>query len=200
MRPNPSRLSVILAPGRVLGPACVLFLGSAAAAAAGPGIVMSTVQARDGQTAQVTATLSAGGGTVAGTQNDFSFDPVNIPVATKSATNQRPDCTVNPAINKGATSFAFQPARCSGTACVGVRVIVFATDNNDPIPNGSVLYRCNVHVSATAPSGAYHLAVSRAILSDPKGKRVCGTGSHDPPCKGNVDGTVKVGAAARHRR
>jgi len=172
--------------------ACALFLGSAAAWAQGPGIVMSTVTAAPGETIDVTATLATGGEMVAGTQNDFSFDPVNTPVGTRGTTTLRPDCTFNPDINKAATSFAFQPAGCTGMDCVRVRAIVFATDNTDPILDGALLYTCKINVPTTAAGGSYPLAVSGAILSNPTGQRVCGTGASDPPCTGNVDGAVTL--------
>jgi len=173
--------------------ACALFLGSAAAWAQGPGIVMSTVTAAPGETIDVTATLATGGEMVAGTQNDFSFDPVNTPVGTRGTTTLRPDCTFNPDINKAATSFAFQPAGCTGMDCVRVRAIVFATDNTDPILDGALLYTCKINVSATAADGSDPLAVSGAILSNPTGQRVCGTGTSDPPCTGNTNGAVNIG-------
>jgi hypothetical protein len=157
----------------------------------GPGIALSRVTGEKGQRVAISATLSTGGSDVAGTQNDFSFDPVNIPVARRP--NGRPDCAVNPDIDKGGTSFAFQPAGCTGTDCVRVRALVLSTDNTDPIPDGSELYTCNIDVAAEAPDGVYPLTLSGTILSSPAGVRVCGSGASDPPCTGNVNGSITIG-------
>jgi MYXO-CTERM domain-containing protein len=158
----------------------------------GPGIRLNRVTAMAGQTVVISATLSTDGSDVAGTQNDFSFDPANIPVGRTAA--GRPNCAVNPAIGKEATAFSFQPAGCAPEACTAVRALVLSISNTDPIPDGSVLYTCNIEVAAGAPDGTYPLAVSGVILSSPAGTRVCGTGAADPPCTGNENGAVILGA------
>jgi MYXO-CTERM domain-containing protein len=81
-----------------------------------------------------------------------------------------PDCTANDAIKKEATAFGFLPAGCSGTACTGVRALVFgikASTANKLIPDGSVLYTCNVAISATAEDGTYPLTISNVVMSYP---------------------------------
>jgi hypothetical protein len=63
---------------------------------------------------------------------------------------------VNDAIEKGGTSFAFQPSGCTaGTDCTGVRALVLALDNVDPIPTGSVLYTCQVAIAGDAADGDF---------------------------------------------
>lgn len=161
--------------------------------AGGPGLQLSTVTAAPGQEVAVTATLSAGGKGVAGTQNDFSFKPPGVTVKQKA--NGKPDCTVNPAINKSASTFVFRPAGCSGDACNAVRVLVFSTEDVAAIPDGSALYTCTLQVGAKAATGAVPLELSGTILSDPTGSRVCGSAAKDPPCAGNVNGSVTVGKA-----
>ena len=55
---------------------------------------------------------------------------------------------MNPDINKGGTSFAFQPSGC--TAALPARAsaaLVLALDNVVPIPDGSVLYTCQVAIA-----------------------------------------------------
>jgi len=106
---------------------------------------------------------------VAGTQNDISFDP-KAPIAANSS--NQPDCTANPDIHKNGTSFAFQPAGCTpGTTCTGVRALVLALNNVDPIPSGSVLYTCQVAIAADA-TGSIPLPCSNAGAGDPDGNPV----------------------------
>jgi hypothetical protein len=104
---------------------------------------------------------------VAGTQNDITF-PAQANVIADN--HGHPTCSVNPDINKGATSFAFQPPGCTpGTDCTAVRALVLALDNVMPIPDGSVLYTCEVAIAADAANGTYPLTCSNAGASDPNG-------------------------------
>ena len=119
-----------------------------------------------GETVDVAVTLVAGGA-VAGIQNDIGFDP-EIPIAARP--NGRPDCAVNPAIDKPGTSFGFLPPSCQpGVDCTGVRALVLSLDNVELIPVGAVLYTCQVAIAATAEPGPYSLRCSGAAASDPDG-------------------------------
>ncbi len=148
-----------------------------------PAIQAPSFDAQPGTTVEFNVTLLAGTNQVAGTQNDIGFQP-KARIAAKA--NGKPDCTVNPSINKGATSFAFRPSGCSGETCTGIRALVLATDNVDPIPDGSVLYTCKVTVAADANS-AYPLDVTGMILSDTDGNAIAGASG--------CDGAIIVGAA-----
>jgi MYXO-CTERM domain-containing protein len=120
-----------------------------------------------GQTVTVGVNLSTEGAEVAGTQNDIGFA---APIGVAARANGRPDCTVNGDISKGGTSFAFQPPGCTaGTDCTGVRALVLALDNVDPIPSGSVMYTCQVEVDSEAPNGDYPLTCTNPGASDPNG-------------------------------
>src|SRR6185369_6471529 len=104
-----------------------------------------------------------------------AFDPLNTPVvATGSG---RPDCTVNPDINKQATAFAFQPPGCVGASCTAFRAIVISLDNVDPIPDGSALYTFNVAISPGAAPGPYPLAISHVGMSTPAGQATPSSGT-----------------------
>ena len=165
----------------------------ATARAGGPGLRFSSATGAAGQEVTVTATLSTGGKSVAGTQNDFGYKPPGLTV--KSKANGTPDCTVNPSINKSASTFVFRPPGCGGDACNSVRVLVFSPGDVAAIPDGSVLYTCTLKVGPQA-SGALPLELSGTILSDPTGVRVCGSAANDPQCTGNTNGSVTVGKAA----
>jgi hypothetical protein len=142
-----------------------------------PSINLGTATGAPGTQVTFAATLSAAGASVAGTQNDIAFDAVNIPVARDASGN--PVCAVNPDINKNGTSFALQPAGCSGSGCTGVTALVLALDNTDPIADGKVLYTCRVNISAAAAPGVYPLTISRVHMSDPSGAPIPGATGHD---------------------
>jgi hypothetical protein len=139
-----------------------------------------------GQQVTVSVTLTSGGASVQGTQNDIAFA---VPLAVVAKTNGKPDCTVNADINKGATLFAFRPNGCTGTACTSFRALVLATDNVDQIPSGSVLYTCKVNIDTGAANGDYPLAITGVILSDPNGNYI-------PGATGN-SGTITVTTPTR---
>lgn len=143
-------------------------------APAGPGVYVRDLTLDAGATTgQIQVYLASAGQQFAGLQNDLAFAE-NIRVAARA--NGRPDCTVNPEINKPASSAAFRPPGCTGNACNAVRVIVLSTEDVDPIPDGSLLYTCNVTISASTNAT---LVLSNVILSTPAGGRVDGTGNQD---------------------
>jgi hypothetical protein len=145
-------------------------------------IVLSGASVRPGQTATVTATLQTGGASIAGTQNDITFDPRAVAIARKA--NGKPDCRANGALGKEGTAFNFLPQKCAPGSCDTVRALVLSLSNVAAIANGSVLYTCTVEVAGGAAPGAQALRLSRVGFSDPSGKAISGRG---------VDGTVTVG-------
>src|SRR5262249_21048675 len=120
-----------------------------------------------GQTVSFDVTLESGGQSVAGVQVDIAFDPNARIAATAS---NRPSCSVNPAINKNGTSFAFQPPGCTvGVSCTAVRSLVLALDNVDPIRDAPRLFPSNAATAPGAPNGVYPLPGSNAGAADPNG-------------------------------
>ncbi|MCK6556328.1 hypothetical protein L6Q96_17370 [Candidatus Binatia bacterium] len=161
----------------------------------GPGVRVDRVYTTAGQQVVFGAYLSTGGGDVAGTQSDLAFATAeNRYVTVVRKSNGRPDCSVNPEIDKSSTTFAFQPPSCTAETCTTVRAIVFSSEDVEPIPEGSLLYTCKVQVAVDAPDGDYPLTVSGTILSNPTGGRVCGPAAGNPPCTGDSSGAVVVGA------
>ncbi len=128
-----------------------------------------------GETVAVDVSLTADPDIVAGTENVIGFNPTDIAVAAKA--NGKPNCTVNPDIDKGGTAFAFQPSACTGTACVGVKALVLALDNVSPIPNGVVMYTCQVAIAAGATAGDKTLSITSPGASDPDGVAIPATAS-----------------------
>ncbi len=128
-----------------------------------------------GETVAVDVSLTATPEIVAGTENVIGFNPTDIAVAAKA--NGKPNCTVNPDIDKGGTAFAFQPSACTGTACVGVKALVLALDNVSPIPNGAVMYTCQVAIAAGATAGDKTLSITSPGASDPDGVAIPATAS-----------------------
>ncbi len=149
--------------------ACALWLALPASAGSAQTIAIGQAETQPGQRVSVQVVLNTDGQEIAGTQNEISFDPAAPIAATASG---RPDCRRNAAIDKGATSFSFRPNGCfeSGT-CTGVEAFVFALDNSDPIPTGSVLYTCDIAVGENA-DGTYALPCSNPLGSSPGGDAV----------------------------
>jgi MYXO-CTERM domain-containing protein len=144
-------------------------------------IIVGSASGEAGATVDVSVSLETGTD-VAGTQNDIAFA---APIAIAAKSNGKPDCAVNPEIDKGGTSFAFQPAGCTvGETCTGIRSLVLALDNVAPIPTGSTMYTCKVTIAENAEDGSYPLTCSNPGASDPDG------GALLAEC---TDGSVTVG-------
>ena len=123
-----------------------------------------------GAKVEVRVTLTADAGeAVAGTQNDLRFDPAVVAVS--ALEDGAPDCAVNPAINKMATAFGFRPAGCDPGRgeCTGVRALVLAFDNVEPIGDGAILYTCQLLVAADVAPGQYELINTRSGYAPPEG-------------------------------
>ena len=148
---------------------------AAARRASGPAITLSSASGRPGKLVTISATLSTGGATIAGAQNDLRFDPSILSVAVGS--KGKPDCFVNPAINKSASAFAFTPSGCSAKSCTGVRALILSLSDVKPIADGSNLYACQVAISADAMIGHHQLGIEKVSLSTPAGDAVSATGT-----------------------
>lgn len=126
---------------------------------------------RPGDLLEVAVRLIASNGElVTATQNDLELDPAVLSI--RSTSGGAPDCRVNPAIHKGATSFGFRPTGCDPVVgqCRSLRALVLAFDNLEVIPAGSVLYRCVVGIAGDAPAATVVLRGSGGIYSPPDGR------------------------------
>ena len=119
---------------------------------------------------------------MAGTQNDLEFQPEAAIAADK---NGRPLCVVGTGISKSGV-FAFRPPGCvpsgdgggTGVVCTGVRAIVVSLGIANPIiPDGSVLYSCDVAIAADAPPGDFPLINLNPGASAPSGEWLPTTGT-----------------------
>jgi hypothetical protein len=129
--------------------------------------VGSATVAPDGMVA-VAVTLASGVYPVAGVQADIAVDR-GLSVA--ALPDGKPDCQVNPDINKPASAFSFEPFGCQpGVNCRGVRALVLAVDNVDPIADGAVLFTCGVRVAVDTPPGTYSILLSGVVAGDPNGE------------------------------
>lgn len=144
---------------------------------------VSSVASAAGARVTIAVTLQTDGALIAGTQNDLHFDGVNISIAARL--DGTPDCTVEPAIRKNGTAFAFLASDCAGAACTTVRALVLALGNVDPIADGSALYQCTVEVAAGAANGAYPVSIDNIVMSGPQG--------NIPARFSGIDGRVFVG-------
>ncbi|MFI5367037.1 MAG: hypothetical protein ACHQ4J_15595, partial [Candidatus Binatia bacterium] len=161
-------------------------IATATAALPAAALRVSSAAGEAGARVTIAVTLQTGGARIAGTQNDLHVDGTNISLAAQP--DGTPDCTVEPAIRKNGTAFAFVPYGCVGAACTSVRVLVFAFDNVDPIADGSVLYQCTVAVAAGAANGVYAVSIDNIWMSDPQG--------NIPARASGIDGQVVVGEGA----
>jgi hypothetical protein len=136
---------------------------------------------RPGETVLIRVALDiTGGRQLAATQNDLHFDPVLLDF---TASNGRPDCRTNPAIDKPG-SIAFQPPGCTpGIDCTAIRALVISFADTAPILNGSLLYECRGRIAEGAMPGSYPVTTSYRLGSDPQG---------NPLELAATDGTVEV--------
>src|SRR5205814_9236189 len=65
-----------------------------------------------------------------------------------------------------------------GTDCNGIRALVLAIGNTDPIPNGAVLYTCSISIAADALPGDHPVEMIRPIVSSPQGMSLPVTGTN----------------------
>jgi hypothetical protein len=147
----------------------------------------------------VTFSLTDPVAAVAGVQNDITFDPLTPIPATPDG---RPDCTVDPGIDKDATSFTFLPMGCTpGADCTAVRAFVLSATDSDPIADGVTLYACQVAIAADAPPGSYPLVAGMPLASGAVAEILLVRASdgaievidRPPPCAGDCDGDGLVG-------
>lgn len=141
----------------------------------GPGCLhleIGSASGRPGETVSIDVRLFTGASKVAGTQNDLVF-VAEAPF--DALPSGRPACRVNPAIYKNGTASNFLPVGCQpGIDCERLRVLVLALDSVDPIPDGSLLYTCDLTIAAGAPPGRYPIAAVEVGYSDPKGMALIG--------------------------
>ena len=121
---------------------------------------------------------------VATTQNEIAVGP-GLAITTDEF--GEPDCTVNPDIGKGSTTFTFQPSGClPGEDCTSMQARVDGPDST-PIPSGSVLYTCTVEIASDVSTGEIPLRNTNPLASDPNG---------DPLLTIGTDGVVIVSTEA----
>ncbi len=121
-----------------------------------------------GETVTIEVKLNTMGQSVAGTDNRIAFDAATPIIA----------CRRNPAIRKELTSFVFSPDDCrradqpsdARPACEEVRALVLSFGQQSAIPNGAVLYSCDVQVALDAPLMTFPLPCSDAASGTPGGQ------------------------------
>lgn len=107
--------------------------------------------------------LRTNGAVVASTTSEVLLDR-QILIA---AAGSKGDCTANAAIGNAIADFRFSPNGCNPAEdCEGVRGVVLTTD---VVPDGTVLFTCRAHISATASHGDHAVRLNRAAVSDPQG-------------------------------
>lgn len=122
-----------------------------------PTLLLSRTGGNIGDIVQMIATLKTLGQAVSGIENIINFDSVTPILANAFG---KPDCEVNPAINKADTLFEFLPQGCAGSGCTQVRAIVRSLSNVAAIADGAQLYSCKLKIASKATSGIHQLIAS----------------------------------------
>jgi len=138
---------------------------------------------------------------IAAAQIDVGFD---VATAVPAGNGGAPACSVNAAIDKADSSFAFLPTGCApGVDCSGVRAVIRSLSNATPIGDGSELFACSLDLSPNATPGSYPLPASNASATASAGEALpvlTGDGAVEvfapppppPPCVGDCDGDGAV--------
>jgi hypothetical protein len=122
-------------------------------------IAVGSASGQAGDVVSIDVTLATMGDDVAATDNRITFD-ADTPII---------GCTFNPALASFLSGFSFAPLGCTpGTDCVSVRAVLL-TFPIVAIPDGSLLYSCDVAIGSSAAAGSYPLACSAPASSDPGG-------------------------------
>ena len=112
---------------------------------------VASVGGAAGERVQVDVRLDTGGVAVAGTENELHFAPPAL----------IHDCVRNDAIGKRDTAFAIFPNR--------TKAIVVSLVDLEPIPDGAVMYTCEVEIAASAAPGHYLLSCAYPGAAAPNG-------------------------------
>ncbi len=131
------------------GVACLEIAGAAGAA---------------GESVDIAVRLNTAGAQIPGVQNDLYLDrALGFPLAATG----RPACETNPDIDKAPSFFNCQQPAADG--CLATRALVLSLSAVDPIPDGSELYRCPVHIPDDTPAGHYRIGCGYAGASTLEG-------------------------------
>lgn len=123
-------------------------------------INISSANAEPGATATVRVTLNAAGEQVGATMNDITFSPSARLVS----------CTIDPSTGGQLSTVRFQPKGCTpGVDCERARALILRS-NGVPIPDGALLYSCEVKVADNAAATTFPLNCAAASASSIAGK------------------------------
>ena len=155
--------------------------GAAAAATSGiaamPSLEVSSASGAPGEVIAITSSLHTAGQDIAGVEQEIHVDGFTPFVS----------CAVNPAIDRTASAFALRPNGCMpGVSCTSIKALILSFSNLSPIPDGSVLFTCQVQISGAAPGGSYPLDSQLEGAASPFGD--------DVPIDA-VDGLITVSVA-----
>ncbi len=119
-----------------------------------------------GEQVEIRVLLHTKGRPVAGVQMDIGAGGA---IQFAAQENGGEPCRVNRAIGKDHTRFRL-------AAEFGLRAIVFSVDDVDPIPDGSLLFTCQLDIAADAPPGTYNLRLTNMLGATPEGDPIDAVG------------------------
>jgi hypothetical protein len=119
-------------------------------------IQVGTASGNPGKTVGFAVTLTSTAQLqIAATTNCIAID-ANVPFA-QTATHA-PDCTVNDAIQKADSSFAFAPSGCDpSSTCQSMCADIHGANGTPAIPQGAMLYSCRIAIPNTTANATYPL-------------------------------------------
>lgn len=189
----PSRLanhrSAATRSPRAVRPAWALVLAASTVALAGARLEATTMEvtsakvSQAGDTARVCVLLKTEGKTVAGTQNDLTWD------GTCATLSDKDQCEASPA--HGKTLNAAMPPGSPNT----LRAFVLSLTDVNPIPD-SELYCCNFKSNLSTQGSCCDIGISRLGASTPDGVAIETTGTAGRICLGEAAATAAPQAPA----
>ena len=173
------------------GIAVVVGMSSYPVLARAASVDIGRAEGEAGTTVSFDVSLRGGGGKVVATVNQISFDAA---AEVDTTADGKPDCSLNPALPKEHTGFAFQPRNCApGANCTSIKAVVISLNPNTaklPIPDGP-LYTCRFTIPDNAAPGAvFSLTTVRAMVTGSDNSDIDVTGQ-------SQNGMVRVAGQAR---
>ncbi len=110
---------------------------------------------------------------VGAVQLDLRLPQAKVWIGAK--TSGRPDCAVDPGLERPQSIFSYLPSGCRVAepgSCRGVRVLIFGLMDAEEIPDGAALFTCVLTVGADAPIGPQLIRLENSVMSSLSGLRL----------------------------
>ncbi len=129
-----------------------------------PRVRLGPISPVAGSSVSLPVSIDVGGFSASAVNIDLTFDPLNTPIV--GLYTGAPSCVANPALLDVAGAFLFRPPDCVGPSCNNLFGAVFPTFPVRAIPDGSVLFSCEISVRPEAAPGLYPLNINALVVAD----------------------------------